>query len=254
MAKSQWDKERDEHRARMKEKADAELQAKLALVSIQTKRSLGSRPPRKIGFMICDTGVKTGYTNATAKFVLRLDESDGIFIAEHGDLVYISKSRDALKAKMDQVARVTFDLKWTRYLKVNYKVEVPYRDNFSSTTHLCVDEKRGKKPILGLELTWEVVEFSDPIRLPGEDSDRYMTREVEDGRASETQESVHELPAGLVVWTKEREGFLQRVRDTFGAVDKKMVELLNGTPEQVAKRLDGVTGPLLLEAPKGKKS
>ncbi len=243
-------KDFDDHRKRMREKADAELKAKLDLVSVQTKGSLGNRPPRKIGMMICDTGVKTGYTNATAKFVLRLDEHDGLFIAEHGDLVYVSKSRDALKAKMDQVARITFDLKWTRYLKVKYKVEVPYRDNFSSTTHLEVDEKRSKKPILGMELTWEVVEFSDPIRLPGEDADRYMTREVEDGRVSERQESVHELPSGLVIYTKKREALLQKVRDMFTKVDAKLVELLNGTPEQVAKRLDAVNGPLLLEAPK----
>lgn len=234
----------------------AELKAKLDMVTMEKKPTYG-RAPRKIGEMICDTGIKTGYRNETAKFVLRLDEKPGNFIAEHGDVWYVSKSRDALQAKMEQVARVTYDLKWTRYLKVKYKVEVPYRTSWSSsgsTTHLDVSEKRDKRPILGIELTWEVVEFSDGIRLPGDEDDRYMTRDVdEDGHSSKQQESVHELPPGLVVYTKEREQLLKNIREAFSNLDKKMVELFGGTPEEVAKRLDSAGGQFLLAAPKKEK-
>jgi hypothetical protein len=246
-------KEMDDHRKRMQEQADAALKAKLDMVEMRNKPAYG-RHGRKIGEMICDSGFKSGHRQATVSFVLRLDEKAGEFIAEHGDLWYVSKSRDALKAKMDQVARVTIDLKWTRYLKVEYKAEIPYRDNWNSTTTLDVNEKRGKNPIFGMNLTWEVVEYSDAIHLPGDDGERYMTRDVsDDGVASERQESQKEMPPGLVVYTKEREQLLQGIREAFTTIDKKMCELLGGTPEQVAKRLDSVNGPLLLAAPKKEK-
>lgn len=244
--RSDMDRMREEQQVR---KA-AELKAKLDMVELRDKARYG-RAPRKIGEMVCDTGIKTGYRNATAKFVLRLDVMTGEFIAEHGDFWYASKSREALQAKMDEVARVTYDLKWERYLKVEYKAEVPYKTSWSSggTTTIAVDDKREKKPIFGIALTWEVVEYSDAINLPGDDGSRYMTRDVdEDGEASSTQETVKELPLGLVVYTKERETLLKSIREVFTKVDKKMCELLNGTPEQVAKRLDTMNGPLLLDA------
>lgn len=242
-----------DYRKSMQERADAELQAKLDMVRVESRPHYG-RKHRKIGEMNCDTGVKTGYRNATASFVLRLDSTSGEFIAEHGDMWYISKSRDALQAKMDQVARVTFDLEWTRYLKVDYEAVVPYRDDWhssSSETTFAVDDKRDKRPIYGVKLKWEVVEYSNPIKLPGNDDDRYMFREVdEDGNASNQQESKKELPAGLVIYTKERERVLEQIRAGFASIDKKMVELLGGSQDEVAKQLDSVKVTVLLEAPK----
>ena len=240
-------------RGQMKERADAELQAKLAMVRMQAAPPYGRRP-RKIGTMYCDTGIKVGYTTQNASFILRLD--DGEFIAEHGDVWYISASRDALQAKMNQVARVTFDLQWTRYLEVRYKALVPYKDSWHSENSLDLDDKREKNQVVyGVSLRWEVVEYSNAINLPGdEEKTRWMKRDVdEDGEPSQQQESVRELPTGLIPYTKEREALLNRIRAVFGTIDRKMIEMLGGAPEQIAKRLDAMNGPLLLEAPKKEK-
>lgn len=250
-------KEMDAIRKRQIDEAAAGLKAKLDMVTLRDKPAYGRRP-RKIGEMICDTGIKAGYRNQTAKFILRLDEKVGEFIAEHGDFWYVSKSRDALQEKMNQVARVTFDLEWSRYLHIEYKATVQIRSSWhGGTTDLDVDDKREKdKPILGISLTWEIVEYSNAIRLPGDDDDRYMTREVdEDGEASETQESKNNLPPGLVIYTKEREQLLKGIRVALGGIDKKMCDLFGGTPDQVAKRLDTASSsyPLLLAAPKKEK-
>jgi hypothetical protein len=246
-------KEIDELRKRQEIAKAAELKAKLDMVELRDKQTYG-RPPRKIGEMICDTGIKKGHRQETAKFVLRLDEKAGDFIAEHGDFMYVSKSREALQAKMDEVARITLDLKWTRYLRVEYKAEVPYYNTWQSTTTLDVDDDRKKKPIFGMTLVWEVVDYSDSFRLPGDDEDRYMCRDVdEDGNASSTQETVKTLPPGLVPHTKEREDLFKSIREAFNSIDKKMCELLKGSPAQVAKRLDAVQGPLLLTTPKEKR-
>lgn len=248
-----WEEAREKQQA---EKA-AELAAKLAMVELKDKPSYG-RVPRKIGEVICKVGFKSGYREETARFVLRLDEKAGDFIAEHGDFWYVSKSREALQTKMEEVARFTQALEWTRYIKIEYEATVPCSDSwrsYGSTTELGVDDKRTKEqPIFGISLKWEIVEYSQAIRLPGDDGERYMTRDVnKDGEASSEQESKTSLPAGLVIHTKEREELLQSIRAAFSALDKKMIDLFGGSPEQVAKRLDTANGQFLLAAPKGKK-
>src|SRR5271154_6438338 len=92
----------DMYRAEQEAEKAAELKAKLEMVELRDKPKYG-RHPRKIGEMVCETGVKTGYHNATAKFTLRLDGAD--FIAEHGDFWYVSTSRSALQTKMNEVAK-----------------------------------------------------------------------------------------------------------------------------------------------------
>lgn len=241
----------DKLRAKQEIEKAADLKAKLEMVDIRNKTKYG-RSPRKIGVMECETGIKNGWRLATAKFVLRLDAATGEFIAEHGDVWYVSKSRDALKAKMDQVAKVTLDLKWTRYLRVDYRTEVPYRDNFHSTTTIDIDSPRDEDTVvLGIKLSWEVVEYSDQIDLPGQ-GPRFMMREVDDdGEACSQQETVVRLPEGLVAYTKEREEVLLRLRAALASVDAKMIELFRGEPGRVARALDNVgTGALLLEGSK----
>lgn len=241
-------KELEEYKAKQEATKAAELKAKLDMVETRPKLSHG-RAPRKIGTMVCDSGIKTGYRNAEVSFVLRLD-GDGTFIAEHGDVWYCSKSRDALKAKMDQVAKVTLDLRWTRYLLVEYKATVPYDGSWRSDTIIDIDATRKKDTVVfGIELRWEVVEYSDAIELPGQGA-RYMKRDVgEDGEPEDAQETVAELPDGLVPYTKEREEMLLRLRAALTQVDARMVELFRGSPKQVATQLDQAGGaPLLLEA------
>lgn len=247
-------KEIDEFKAKQEVNKAAELKAKLDMVETRPISKYG-RKHRKIGEMVCKTGIKSGWREATASFVLRLDSRTGDFVAEHGDVQYVSKSRDALQAKMDEVARVTFDLKWSRYLLVDYKAEVPYKDHWSSTTTLDIDApRRADSAVYGIKLSWDVVEYSDAIQLPGQ-GERFMKREVgDDGVTCGAQETVAELPDGLVPYSKERVDTLRRIRAALADVDAKMVKLFRGTPTQVARALDSVTyEPFLLEAPKKSK-
>ncbi len=226
-------------------KAAAELKANLEAVETKQKPRHG-RQPRKIGEMTCKTGVKGGWKEGTVSFVLRLTDR-GEFIAEHGDTWYVSKSRDALKARMDLVAKVTLDLKWTRYLLIDYTAEVPASSWNRRTTDLDVDDARPKGVVVyGIKLTWSVVEFSDAIQLPGQ-GERFMRRNIsEDGEPESAQETVIGLPDGLVVYTKEREKTLLRLRAALTVVDARMVELFHGCPEDVSRRFDEMSGVNLL--------
>ncbi len=252
-------KEHDKFRTEQEIKKAAELKAKLDLVETRDKPKWG-RPPKKIGTMVCDTGVRVGYGTSNATFVLRL-ENDGTFIAEHGDFWYCSKSRDALKAKMDQVAKVTLDLKWTRYLAVEYKAQVASdAGRHRGYTNIDLDDQRKKDTVVyGINLQWSVVEYAGPIQLP-DLGERYMKRDVdEDGKPESTQESVPNLPDGLVPYTEEREATLLRLRAALASVDAKMVELFRGAPDRVARQLDAVhtstsSGVMLLQAPDTVKS
>jgi hypothetical protein len=242
-------KEAETPMSKYEAEAAAKLRAQLDLV--ETRNAPGhSRRPRKIGVMTCDTGIKTGYRTATVDFVLRLDHN-GTFIAEHGDVWYCSSSREALKAKMDQVAKVTLDLEWTRYLLVKYEAVVR-SDRWGGYTHLDLDAERSKKTVvLGMTLTWETVEYSGAIELPGQGT-RYMRREVNDGKPGESQTTEKELPDGLIPYSDHREGVLKKLREALAQVDRRMVELFRGVPADVGRRIDslGASGVRLLDAPK----
>lgn len=244
--------EHDKLRAAQEAKSAAELKAKLDMVEVQSRSKYG-RQHRKIGEMVCNTGVKTGYREAVASFVLRLNSISGDFIAEYGDVQYVSRSREALQAKMNEVARVALDLKWSRYLHVEYKATVPWNGHWNSVTTLGIDSPRRKDNVVyGIELTWEVVEYSDAIQLPGQ-GERFMKRDVDEkGKPCGAQETVPALPDGLVPYTKEREEVLLRLRAALAGVDAKMVELFRGAPDRVARMLDSAgSGALLLEVPRG---
>lgn len=255
--KSKSEDERDSFIARMQAEKAAELQAKLAMVEMRDKPSYG-RSTKKIGEMVCDTGVKTGYSTAKIAFVLRLDSKTGDFIAEHGDTWYVSKSRDALKARMDLVAKVTLDLKWTRYIEISYMAQRHKNDDDTrywswSDRDMGIDDKRSKHDrIFSLSLKWRVVEYSNAVELPGDpEGKRYMKRNVIDGKPSENEESERRMPDGLVPYTEEREAFLKAIVGTFKSIDSKLVELFRGKPEDIAGKLDAASGlPLLTDGAK----
>jgi len=247
--------ELDEYRAKQRADHDAKLQAQLALVEMRAKPGYG-RAPRKIGEMVCDTGVKTGYSTAHVSFVLRLDSMSGEFIAEHGDTWYVSKSRDALKARMDLVAKITLDLKWTRYIEIEYAAQRHREDDDRwgyGDRDMDINTPRKKRDrIYQLSLKWSVVEYSQAIDLPGDkDGKRYMKRAVEDGQPSTIEESERKMPDGLVPYTEEREALLKAIVGTFKSIDAKLVELFRGEPDDVAKKLDVANGkPLLTDGAK----
>lgn len=252
-------KELEEYKKKQEIEKATKLKAELDLVEMCNKPKWG-RLPKKIGTMVCDTGVRVGYGTSKATFVLRL-ENDGTFIAEHGDFWYKSKSHDALKAKMDQVAKVTLDLKWARYLAVEYKAQVASDAGWHrGYMDIDLDDQRKKDTVVyGINLQWSVVEYAGPIQLP-DLGERYMKRDVdEDGKPESAQESVPNLPDGIVPYTEEREATLLRLRAALASVDAKMVELFRGAPDRVAEQLDAVhtstsSGVMLLQAPDTTKS
>lgn len=245
MAKKKTDSEteRDNWRERMQAEKDATLAAQLALVSMRDKPGYG-RPPKKIGAIVAKTGITNGYREETASFVLRLDGST--FIAEHGDVWYESKSREALQAKMEQVAKVALDLKWTRYIALDYEAfadREPGQWGYGDR-ELAVSEARKKSKIMGLKLKWEIVEYSNAIQLPGDDEEqRYMKREIDEhGDPEPKQTTVTKLPDGLVPHTPEREALLKQIIQAITSLDAKLVEMFRGDPEDVAKQLDARIG------------
>lgn len=231
----------------------AEKQAALAATVVVRRKGPYGRQPRKIGEIVVDTGIKGGYRNETASFILRLDVTKGEFIAEHGDDLYVATTREALVAKMEQVGRAVLDLEWTRYLVINYKaITTESRTWRNGHPEIDLDEARKKRSIHGMKLTWEIVEFSNPFTVPGAD-ERYMKRDVDaKGKPSETQETVNSLPDHCVVYTKDREALLHSITEAFTSIDAKMVELFKGDLDAVAARLDAAgRGVRLLAAPKG---
>lgn len=225
---------------RMQAEKAATLSAALALVEMKDKPRYG-RPPKKIGTIVVKTGITNGYRDETATFTLRLDGSD--FIAEHGDVWYVSKSRDALKLKMEEVAKVALDLKWTRYIALEYEAFTTHeRGSWSySDRELSVGERRKKADkIHGLRLKWGIVEYSNAIRLPGDDDqERHMKRDVgETGTPDEKQTTVTKLPDGLVPHTPAREALLRQIIEALTKLDAKLVEMFRGSPDDVGRAID----------------
>lgn len=243
-----WEQERDEYAAKQEAQKAAELKARLDKVEERAVPTYG-RLPRKVGEIVVDTGLP--YPANRATFVLRLDAHKGEFIAQHGDVMYVSESREALKAKMEQVGRAHLSLKWTRYLEVSYEAVVERESDryYGRYTEKSQADKRGKKHrAYGIKLTWEVVEYSDRFQIPGGES-RHMKRDVDkNGKPSEDQESVDELPdVGLIEYTPAREALLEQVVDAMTAIDVKLADLLRGDSDDVAKRIDTLRGiPQLL--------
>lgn len=214
----------------------AELKAKLEMVRTENKPRYG-RPPKKVGMLTCKTGVKVGWRESTVKFVLRLDDK-GRFIAEHGDLWYCSPSKEALQAKMDEVAKVMIDITWSRYIHVMYKATVPPKSPWREDALLDLDDDRADQEVIGVDLSWEVVEYSNRLDLLGVDA-HYMKRDVgDDGEPETSQESVRELPVSLIPYTEARLETLRRIRAVLTELDVVMVRLFSGDPDAVGNRID----------------
>jgi hypothetical protein len=227
----------DAMRKRQQRDADEKLAALLATVTTRPKGR--DRLPRKVGVITAETGIEDGYRKERATFTLRLDTGKGEFIAEHGDILYVAKTREALQAKMNEVARATVDLRWTRYLEISYRAESDRRSNSWMDLDLGQRRKRSHR-IYGLHLFWEVVEYSDEFSIPGSESKR-MRREVDEDGEFVNSSTVKELPDGLVPFTTEREALLGSIVEALTALDARMVGLLRGSPNAVAARLDALT-------------
>jgi hypothetical protein len=236
----------------------AKLKAQLSLVEERSK-PLNGRLPKKIDTLKVKVALDTrGYS--TVSFILRLEGSE--FIAEHDTTWYVSKSLDALKARMEIVANTAVALVWTRYIRISYEAVIPYRGHsgMHGTTTRGLNRKHededgeDSRPILGINLTWHVEEYTNPFRLPGDTADRILKRDVDDddGTAASHNQAVREMPpVGLVLFSEERLEVLKQIRAGITALDDRLYALFGGDTTKVAKQLDKIQdGSRLLGAGK----
>lgn len=230
--------------------AEEKRQALIASVKVKDKPRYG-RLPKKIGEIVAETGLSGGRA-PKATFVLRLDSATGEFIAEHGDTLYVSLTREALQAKMNEVAKAVAAIEWTRYLVIEYVATASPQDSWRSRDEELSPRERRKKgtTIYGVRLTWEIKDFSGEIAIPGQDA-VHMVRNVDDkGKPSDAQTTVDSVPANAIVFTEGRLALLKAIADTFTKIDAKLVDLFRGDAESVAAQMDAFAGKKLL--PEGK--
>jgi hypothetical protein len=213
----------------VKQRAEAQAKLDALLATVEVKpRTKYERLPKKVGEIVVDTGLKDGHRAQTAVFTLRLNATSGEFVVEHGDMLYVAKTREALKAKMDEVGRITLSLAWTRYLEIEYKALTGHETGWS-TNWLDVDERRTKKTrVNGVSLSWQIVEYTDEFSIPGQDPRRMRRAVADDGTPSDTLETADGLPDGLILWTPERLAVLRSIVDALTTVDVTMVKLFRG--------------------------
>jgi hypothetical protein len=110
--------------------------------------------------------------------------------------------------------------------------------------------KKVTNVIAGIELAWEIVEYTRPWQRPENGkivrSKRDVdSREDDDGHSTDylgdpVEQDDDELPTGAVLWTKEREQLLHDILGMLGDLDRRMVELFRGDAEALADKLDGM--------------
>lgn len=197
---------------------------------------------------------------------LRFDFHTGDFFVEHDGKWYSAKTKEALEAKVKKAVERTIDLVWERYIVVSYEAAVrpvdPILNNVDGTTsntYSIKDERddlvkrsirHGTKTthvVAGIELTWEIVEYTKPWARPESGKLVRSKRDVRSGwDGDERREYIgdpyenddDELPDGAVLWTKEREDLLHEILAMLGKLDAKMVDLFRGDAEGLAKKLD----------------
>lgn len=222
------------------------------------------------------------YSDDKASFTvdLRFDIHDGTFYAKHDGVVYSAKTQAELHDKIKAAVERTIDVVWERYLIVNYSASARMmtlgrHPHTNSSTTLEIDSERDELEvrdvstheeregtITGIELLWEIEEYTQPWARP-EDGKTVRSRRsvihridlatdvITEHLGDPSELDNAELPAGAVLWTAEREAFLHSVLAALGQLDAKMVELFRGPPDDVAKRLDRGAFSLMLAAASG---
>lgn len=202
---------------------------------------------------------------------LRLD-SQGVFHAVHDGKWYEATTQRELHDKVKAAVATAVELVWRRYIVVKYTAEsseiddTGFRSDRSGERFDLEDDRAklsgerishgrvsGAGVITGIDLDWEIVEYSDAF-APPEDRTRsvrskrdvYTLNVSEDGKKPRLEERVHSpteqgddaLPVGCMLWTPAREAFLRQIRDAIGKLDARMVALFNGVGDELAARVD----------------
>lgn len=205
---------------------------------------------------------KTRYRKASISVDLRIRQ-DGTFVADYEGHRYTSQTQDDLRAQLKVAATKTLDVEWKRYLVVQYEARACKPFDFSCSTsyglgadraELAGNDLQGylhepRRLIVGIDLRWNIMEFTEPYALPEDSSktvrmEREIDEEGEVGSASENDND--ELPLGTVLWTAERQAFLVELQAAIGKLDAKMVALFGNPPDILAAKIDGARADRLL--------
>ena len=108
--------------------------------------------------------------------------------------------------------------------------------------------KKRSKEAIAHQTKWEMEEAA---KLKAK-LDLVETRQKPSYGRLPRQTTEKELPEGLVPYSAEREDVLKKLREALAQVDRRMIELFRGKPDDVGERMDHLTGngARLLDAPK----
>jgi hypothetical protein len=250
------------------------------------------QPGRKVGKLHVKLDRKKDrYNHAEVTMDLRLDAYTGMFYAEWEGTLYKDATKEGLSKQIKAVVTKSIEMTWTRYLVISYEAEQYFvedertgrpasqgqyrtldidddRDkHVDRLTYSDPDDAKRTMATCGIKLQWSLRDVSDPYSLP-EDRKKIVRsiRDVEQwsygsskGKRIEgerignpTEWDDAKIPTGYVPWTVEREALLRDIVNAIGQLDRRMADLLNGAPEDLAKKLDAAaqTDPSrLLAAP-----
>lgn len=153
-------------------------------------------------------------------YPLRVNVNTGRFMAIDGDTQYTADTRQELVEHMKTLASAKHDVKWTRYLQVEYS---------------------GNEN--GVRLEWSIVELSDEVKLPNRRS-VYLFRECgHDGEphAHQTSTSYGVDVEDLIPYTDARRDTLLAITASIAELDKRMRAVFDyKTTKTVAKKIDAL--------------
>lgn len=211
---------------------------------------------------------------------LRFDLSRGDFHAQHEGKWYSAATKADLEAQIKKAVERTIEIEWDRYLVVDYSATAKPLDarglpSTSTSNAFGIDadrqelvryrgvrgDREERRLICGLEIAWEIVDYSRPWARPEDGKTVRSQRDVsfyfkdEDGRRTGARRSKlaeqigdpverddDSLPTGAVLWTTDRERFLNEIVATLAAIDAKLVDLLRGDADELAAKLDSLAG------------
>lgn len=207
-----------------------------------------------------------GNSDHRAEFTvdLRFDFHTGDFHVEHDGKWYTAKTKEALEGKVKKAVERTIDLVWDRYIVVHYEatakpLELGTNAPSTSTGNIYdinsdrakMEGWRGKKSrsvIAGIDLTWELRDYTRPWTRPESGKIVRSKRDVDYWESDEGKITEHlgdpieldddELPTGAVLWSKDREQLLHDILKMLADLDRRMVELFRGDAEALAGKLD----------------
>lgn len=203
---------------------------------------------------------------------LRLDEK-GWFHAAHEGTHYKAETQAALAEMLRAAIEKSIDLVWDRYLVIHYEAEAHplvrgtrRAQEYGQVLRLGLVDKRTNPlalrgtrrgddydevcAIVGIELRWDVVEYTRPYNVPEREGPIRSVRAVHAAEPDSHFEEhrvehfgdpreMHDdgLPSGTVLYTPEREEMLIGIVEALRLLDEKLAALFCGDATELARKL-----------------